>query len=189
MCAYDMDGKIDAIVDGGPCSVGVESTVLTLVARTPRILRPGRVTPEDLEAVLGEVDIDDAVLNQLKEGAVAASPGMKYKHYSPNAEVYVVKGSLSAFAEFVNGKDPNTTAALVFDGEESSLNCTTLSFGEEDDEVTQANVLFSDLRECDARGMKDVYVRCPSADGVGLAVMNRLLRAAEFRVIDLEAGT
>ena len=75
---HDMDGKIAAVVDGGPCEVGVESTVLTLCTRVPRILRPGRVTPEDLFDVLGEVDVDDAVLGQLAEGAVAASPGMKY---------------------------------------------------------------------------------------------------------------
>ena len=90
---HDMDGKIAAVVDGGACEVGVESTVLTLCTRVPRILRPGRVTPEDLFDVLGEVDVDDAVLGQLAEGAVAASPGMKYKHYSPNAEVYIVDGT------------------------------------------------------------------------------------------------
>jgi len=184
--AADLSGKIDAIVDGGPCSVGVESTVLTLAARVPRILRPGRVTPEELEAVLGEVDIDDAVLGQLKAGQTAASPGMKYKHYSPNAEVFIVKGSLPAFAAYVNAMDPATTAALVFSGEESALSCITLPFGEEQDDEAHANHLFAALRQCDDLGMKNVYVRCPSADGVGLAVMNRLLRAAEFRIIDLE---
>ena len=101
---HDMDGKIAAVVDGGPCEVGVESTVLTLCTRVPRILRPGRVTPEDLFDVLGEVEVDDAVLGQLAEGAVAASPGMKYKHYSPKAEVYIVDGSAEGFAKYVNEK-------------------------------------------------------------------------------------
>ena len=101
---HDMDGKISAVVDGGPCEVGVESTVLTLCTRVPRILRPGRVTPEDLFDVLGDVDVDDAVLGQLAEGAVAASPGMKYKHYSPKAEVYIVDGSAEGFAKYVNEK-------------------------------------------------------------------------------------
>ncbi len=182
----DMDGKIDAVVDGGPCSVGVESTVITLATRRPRVLRPGRVTPEELSAVLGEdVDIDDAVLNDLKEGQVAASPGMKYKHYSPNANVAIVTGSLEAFADYVNQQDPDTTAALVFDGEEHLLHCTCLPFGKEGDELAHANRLFAELRKCDDLGMKNVYVRCPGNSGVGLAVMNRLLRAAAFEIIKL----
>ena len=189
---HDMDGKISAVVDGGPCEVGVESTVLTLCTRVPRILRPGRVTPEDLFDVLGEVEVDDAVLGQLAEGAVAASPGMKYKHYSPKAEVYIVDGSAEGFAKYVNEKvveraaDEAAVAALVFDGEESLVNCVTLPFGAEDDSLGQAEHLFDDLRRADELGVSDIYVRCPSAEGVGLAVMNRLLRAAEFRIIEVD---
>ncbi len=189
---HDMDGKISAVVDGGPCEVGVESTVLTLCTRVPRILRPGRVTPEDLFDVLGEVEVDDAVLGQLAEGAVAASPGMKYKHYSPKAEVYIVDGSAEGFAKYVNEKvveraaDEAAVAALVFDGEESLVNCVTLPFGAEDDSLGQAEHLFDDLRRADELGVSDIYVRCPSAEGVGLAVMNRLLRAAEFRIINVD---
>ncbi|MBQ8083180.1 MAG: threonylcarbamoyl-AMP synthase [Clostridia bacterium] len=189
---HDMDGKIAAVVDGGPCEVGVESTVLTLCTRVPRILRPGRVTPEDLFDVLGEVEVDDAVLGQLAEGAVAASPGMKYKHYSPKAEVYIVDGSAEGFAKYVNEKvaeraaDEAAVAALVFDGEEDLVNCVTLPFGAEDDSLGQAEHLFDDLRRADELGVSDIYVRCPSAEGVGLAVMNRLLRAAEFRIIEVD---
>lgn len=189
---HDMDGKIAAVVDGGPCEVGVESTVLTLCTRVPRILRPGRVTPEDLFDVLGDVDVDDAVLGQLAEGAVAASPGMKYKHYSPKAEVYIVDGSAEGFAKYVNEKvaeraaEETAVAALVFDGEEALVNCVTLPFGAEDDSLGQAEHLFDDLRRADELGVSDIYVRCPSAEGVGLAVMNRLLRAAEFRIIEVD---
>lgn len=182
---HDMDGKIAAVVDGGPCEVGVESTVLTLCTRVPRVLRPGKVTPEELFEVLGEVEVDDAVLGQLAEGAVAASPGMKYKHYSPNAEVYVLNGSAEGFAAYVNEKDPEKTAALVFDGEEELVSCRTLPFGEAGDPLTQAERLFDDLRRADELGVEEIYVRCPDAEGVGLAVLNRLLRAAEFRVIDV----
>ena len=189
---HDMDGKIAAVVDGGACEVGVESTVLTLCTRVPRILRPGRVTPEDLFDVLGEVDVDDAVLGQLAEGAVAASPGMKYKHYSPKAEVYIVDGSAEGFAKYVNEKvaeraaEEAAVAALVFDGEEDLVHCVTLPFGAEDDPLGQAEHLFDDLRRADELGVSDIYVRCPSAEGVGLAVMNRLLRAAEFRIIQVD---
>ncbi|MBQ8469051.1 MAG: threonylcarbamoyl-AMP synthase [Clostridia bacterium] len=189
---HDMDGKIAAVVAGGPSEVGVESTVLTLCTRGPRILRPGRVTPEDLFEVLGEVDVDDAVLGQLAEGAKAASPGMKYKHYSPNAEVYIVKGSAKGFADYVNArvgvlaKEEAAIAALVFDGEEALLNCVTLPFGAEADSLSQAEHLFDDLRKADDLGVSGVYVRCPTEEGVGLAVLNRLLRAAEFRIIEVE---
>lgn len=193
---HDMDGKIAAVVDGGPCEVGVESTVLTLCTRVPRILRPGRVTPEDLFDVLGDVEVDDAVLGQLAEGAVAASPGMKYKHYSPKAEVYIVDGSAEGFAKVVaervaaldaEGIDGKAAvAALVFDGEESLVGCRTLPFGAEGDSLGQAEHLFDDLRKADELGVTDIFVRCPSAEGVGLAVMNRLLRAAEFRIIEVD---
>lgn len=182
----DLDEKVEAVLDGGACSVGVESTVITLATRHPRVLRPGKVTPEELSAVLGEdVEIDDAVLHRMEEGAVAASPGMKYKHYSPKANVVIVTGSIEAFTDYVNKRDPKTTAALVFDGEEKNLHCTCLPFGKEKDDLAHANRLFADLRKCDDLGMKNVYVRCPGKTGVGLAVMNRLLRAAAFEIIEL----
>lgn len=184
----DLDGKIDAIVDGGPCDVGVESTVITLCSEVPRLLRPGRVTPEELASVLGDIEVDDAVLHPLKEGAVVRSPGMKYKHYSPAADVIVVSGSLPDFREYVNRmaeENKGKTAALVFEGEEKGINCETLSFGRKDSDEEHANRLFGALRKTDEMGIDTVYVRCPSAEGVGLAVMNRLLRAAEFRVIEL----
>lgn len=184
----DLVGKINAIVDGGACDVGVESTVITLCSEIPRLLRPGKVTPEELASVLGPIKVDDAVLHPLKDGAVVMSPGMKYKHYSPTANVIVVSGTLSDFRNYVNEKvleNKGNIAALVFDGEETGLNCKTLSFGRKDSDTDHANRLFGALRKSDELGMDTVYVRCPSAEGVGLAVMNRLLRAAEFQVIEL----
>ena len=90
----DMDGRIEAVLDGGSCSVGVESTVLTLAEQPPRLLRPGGITLEQLKSVLGRVEMDDAVLHPLANGKRAASPGMKYKHYSPRANVVILDGSL-----------------------------------------------------------------------------------------------
>ncbi len=183
----DMAGKIDAVVDGGECSVGVESTVITLCTRRPRLLRPGGITPDDLFAVLGDLVIDDAVLGKLGEGEKAASPGMKYKHYSPNAKVVLVEANKNDFIAFVNemAEKNDGVAALAFDDEADLLNCRVITFGAEDDDAAHAARLFSALRECDDRGFKTVYVHAPKTDGVDLAVMNRLLRAAEYEVVKI----
>jgi len=181
----DLNGKIPAIVDGGKCSVGLESTVITLNERVPRILRPGGITPEKLEKVLGKIEIDDAVLNMLREGEKAASPGMKYRHYSPKAEVTIVKGSLEQFISFVSNFEAEGTAVLCFDGEEKLIPAKCIAYGKIDNPEQQAYRLFGALRELDNIGAKRVFARCPKAQGVGLAVYNRLLRAAGFKVIGL----
>lgn len=182
----DMNGRIDAVVDGGDCNFGVESTVVTLAGDVPRLLRPGAVTPEDLREVLGEIEIDEAVMSELKEGEKAASPGMKYKHYSPKAEVTIVKSSLKKFCEFAEKiEDKENTFALCFDCEENLIPLKCVSYGREDDSLAQSHRLFTALRELDELGAKVVYARCPSTEGVGMAVYNRLLRAAGFSVVEL----
>ncbi len=182
----DLDGRIAAIVDGGTCAVGVESTVIDVSGDTVRLLRPGAVTVEMLEAVVGTVEIDHAVLNQLKQGAVAASPGMKYKHYAPSARVILVKGSPAAYAAYVNARKGDGVAALCFDGEEDLLQVPFLTYGERANSQEQAHRLFDALRRLDEQGVHTAYAACPAPQGVGLAVYNRLLRAAGFEVIDLE---
>ena len=111
----DMDGKIDAVLDGGECAVGLESTVITLAADVPRVLRPGGVTVEQLREVLGKVEVDDAVLHQLAQGQTAASPGMKYKHYAPKANVILLKCSDDAYIDYVNKNAGTGVAALCCD--------------------------------------------------------------------------
>jgi L-threonylcarbamoyladenylate synthase len=182
----DMNGRIDAVVDGGECRVGLESTVITLVPKKPRLLRPGGITVEDIESVIGEIDIDDAVLNKLRDGEQAASPGMKYKHYAPKARVVLIKGSDEAFADYVNSHSGKEVAALCYE-EDKALTVPVFSLGKKGDYSSQAHLLFDSLREIDKKGgLKLVYARCPETDGVGLAVYNRLIRAAGFEVIDLE---
>jgi L-threonylcarbamoyladenylate synthase len=180
----DMNGKIEAVVDGGSCDVGIESTVITLAADVPRLLRPGGITLEQLEDVLGHVEVDPAVLSELKEGERPASPGMKYKHYSPKAEVYIVNGSLPSFLYQIDSDLCEGDAALCFEGEEKEIGVPCLSFGKQDSSVEQAHSLFDNLRKFDDMGVKRVFVRAPSADGVGLGVYNRLLRAAAFKILD-----
>lgn len=183
----DMKGRIDAIVDGGECSVGVESTVITLAGEKPRLLRPGGITLEQLREALGEVEMDDAVLHKLKEGAKAASPGMKYKHYAPKAEVVILKGSSKAYIDYINSHADENTAALCWEEDVPELKCRTLSMGKEKDQESQAHRLFDELRKIDSdESIKKVFARCPSIKGIGLAVYNRLIRAAGFEVIELE---
>lgn len=180
----DLEGKIDALVDGGECSVGIESTVISLATDIPRLLRPGGITPSMLTEVLGEIEIDDAVYNKLQEGAVAASPGMKYKHYSPGAEVILIKGTYENYIRYARENADEGTALLCFEGEEvSDIKCVT--YGKKDDPSSQAKHIFDALRNLDGIGAKKVFARFPENDGVGLAVFNRLVRAAAFNIIEV----
>lgn len=181
----DLCGKIDAVIDGGECRVGVESTVISLVSEKPRLLRPGGVTPEMLESVLGEIEIDDAVFNKLENGAKAASPGMKYKHYSPSARVILLKGTLENYKKYIEAHRSEKTVALCFDGEEKELSVPCLPYGAEKDSLSQAHLIFSRLREADEMGADTVFARYPERSGVGLAVYNRLIRAAAFEVVEV----
>lgn len=184
----DMTGRIAAIVDGGECEFGIESTVLTLATPVPRLLRPGAVTAEQLKEVLGEVQIDEAVLNPLAKDAVAASPGMKYKHYSPKAQIYIVRGGKEEFFSYLENHKGEADHVLIFEGEEDMTCLPFVTFGKEDEPLTQSHRLFVALRELDDDGAKTVFARCPSEKGVGLGVCNRLYRAAAFRFLSDKKG-
>ena len=178
----DMNGRIAAVVDGGASEFGVESTVISIESEDRvRILRPGCVTREMLLELCGEVIIDHAILHELEAGQKAASPGMKYKHYSPKADIIMVEGSLSDFTEYAGRNMTNGTYCLIFDGDEEDFPYRYLTYGRNSSE--QAHWLFQRLRELDDIGAEKVYVRAPSPEGVGLAVYNRLIRAAGFEVI------
>lgn len=182
----DLSGKIGAVIDGGDCEVGLESTVLTLCTNPPTLLRPGKVTLEELSDVLGEVRLSPAVTEKLSENEEAPSPGMKYRHYAPSAKVYLVRGGDEAFYSFINKQREDITA-LCYKGDEEHISCPFISLGEKGNYDEEAHVLFDALREIDKTDRKGtVYVRCPETEGVGLAVYNRLIRAAGFEVIDLE---
>ncbi len=182
----DMDGRIPLILDGGDCGVGVESTVVTLAGEQPVLLRPGYITHEQLEQVLGcPVQLAHAVTHQLAAGEKAASPGMKYKHYAPRADVTILQGDLAQYRAFLQQHAAEGVWALCFEGEEEGLPVPAVTYGLAADDATQAHALFGALRRLDEVGAKTVYARCPSETGVGLAVYNRLLRAAAFRVVAL----
>lgn len=178
----DMMGKIDAIIDGGDCEYGVESTVITLATEVPTLLRPGAITKEILESVIGEVYVAPAVLEGMKDNEVAASPGMKYKHYAPKAKVVIVKGDKEKYEKFVNSR--KNAYALCFNGDNIAI--PKVTYGRENDDLSQARELFDALRHLDELGAKKVYAHIPHKDGVGMAVYNRLIRAAAFCIIDLD---
>lgn len=177
----DMMGKIDGIIDGGDCEYGVESTVITLATDVPTLLRPGAITKEMIEAVIGEITVAPAVLEGMKNDEVAASPGMKYKHYAPKAKVVIVNADKKEYEKFVNAQ--KGAFALCFD--DDNITIPKITFGRENDDLSQAKELFDALRELDEMGAKKVYARIPHKDGVGMAVYNRLIRAAAFDIIDL----
>lgn len=182
----DMNGRIDAVIDGGMCEVGVESTVITLAGSVPRLLRPGGVTVEQLREILGTVEVDDAVLNGLADGAKAASPGMKYKHYAPKARVVLLKCTDDEYINYVNNVSTGSTAALCCDEDIPFLNVQCFSLGKRSEFSVHAHRLFDELRKIDEdNAVEVVFSRLPSTDGVGMALYNRLIRAAGFEVIDL----
>lgn len=182
----DLEGKIEAVYDGGKCSVGVESTVISLAGEKPILLRPGGITYEQLCSVLGEVQISGGVLNPLAEGETARSPGMKYKHYAPEAKITILKGDIEKFAKYVTEHSDGKTAVMCFEGEENFFSVPCVTYGSEEDSASQAQRLFEALRLIDETGAKRAYARYPEPAGVGLAVLNRLLRAAAFEVTELE---
>lgn len=186
----DFGENIDAIIDGGSCDCGVESTVVTVATEPPILLRPGFVTPEQLREVLPDLKIAEAVTKELPKGAKALSPGMKHKHYAPKAEAYAVLGSTENAVEFILKRisKEKRTAVICFDGEEKNFEAAAevFTFGSENDSEKQASKIFDLLRELDDDGVEEVFIRIGKMTGVGLAVYNRLIRACEFRIFDAD---
>ena len=184
---HDHDGRIDAIVDGGPCRVGVESTIVDLTERRPRLLRPGGIGPEQLLEVLGDLVVDKAVTAEITKDEVVKAPGMKYKHYAPQSEVVIVGGSREKAAAFIRAHFEPGDRVLCFEEELPLFDgCNPLSYGQEADVNTLSAGLFAALRELDVPKIHQVYARCPVGGGVAYAVQNRLKKAAAFHIVDAE---
>ena len=181
----DMDGKIDAIVDGGPCSVGVESTIIDLTVQPPRLLRPGGLPLEALEEVLGQVAVDDAVRRKMGEGERPRAPGMKYRHYAPKAAVTTVTGSPHRSAAWIAAHITENAGVICFD-EFAPLfpGHIVQRLGPAGDKLAQAQHVFDALRTFDDTDVPEIFAQCPDETGLGLAVSNRLKKAAGFHVVD-----
>lgn len=178
----DFYGKIEAIIDGGETKVGVESTVIDLTSERPTLLRPGGLPLEEIERVIGEVEIHPAVRGKLVD--VARAPGMKYKHYSPNAQVMVVEGPRERvrekIAELVEEYRSRGLRVGVMATEEYGAD-EFFHLGKTEEEV--ARNLFKALRELDKRGVDVIIAEGIEERGLGFAVMNRLRKAAGYRIV------
>ena len=181
----DMDGKINGIVDGGPCSVGVESTIIDLTVTPPRLLRPGGLPLEALEAVLGTVTVDKAVRQKLADGEQAKAPGMKYRHYAPKAPVTVITGTPGASAAYIAAHLTKHSGVICFDEYAPLFEAHTIHrLGPAGDKLAQAQHVFDALRTFDGTDVTEIFAQCPDEGGLGLAVGNRLKKAAGFHVIE-----
>ena len=178
----DMDGKIEGVVDGGPCSVGVESTILDLTCQPPRLLRPGGLPLEDLERLIGHIDVDRAVTAPLQEGEKPKAPGMKYRHYAPKAPVTVVTGAPEASAREIQRRAGKGAGIICFD-EYADLfrGMEVHTLGPSGDKLVQAQRVFDALRTFDNSNVTEIYTQCPDNRGLGLAIGNRLKKAAGRR--------
>ncbi len=181
----DMDGKIDGIVDGGACAVGVESTIIDLTVSPPRLLRPGGLPLEALEDVLGEVAVDKAVRQKLENGEKAKAPGMKYRHYAPKAPVTAVTGAPNRSAAWIRDHLTDGAGVICFDEFAPLFGGHIVhKLGRSGDKLTQAQHVFDALRTFDDTDVTAIFAQCPDEGGLGLAVSNRLKKAAGFHVVD-----
>ena len=186
----DMSGRIPLILDGGPCGVGVESTVLDVTGPVPRILRPGGVSPEQIREVCGACEVDPAVMRPLREDERPRSPGMKYRHYAPSGELTIYRGSEESVAAAISaaydqakksGKNPLILALESNLPRYAARNARSLGDSAEE----AARSIFAALREADGQGIDTILSEAVDTEGIGLAVMNRLGRAAAFHIIEV----
>lgn len=183
----DMDGKIDGIVDGGACRVGVESTIIDLTVSPPQLLRPGGLPLEELRQVLGEVTVDKAVTQQVTEGLRPRAPGMKYRHYAPHAPVTVVTGAPHRSAAYIQAVLREGEGVICFEEfRERFAGRVRQSLGSAGDTAQQAHRVFDALRRFDSTEVTHIYAQCPDDSGLGLAVGNRLKKAAGFHIVDAD---
>lgn len=183
----DMAGKIDAIVDGGPCQVGLESTIIDLTCTPPRLLRPGGVTLEQLRQTLGAVEVDKAVKEILAPGEQPRAPGMKYRHYAPEAPVTVVRGAPEKTAEYIKTHLPQGAGVICFEEFAGFFGGNPVeTLGPMGDKAGQARALFGALRGFDRVKVTEIYAQSPDEADLGLAITNRLNKAAGFHLIDVE---
>lgn len=187
----DLDGKIEIIVDAGSSKVGLESTVLDVTVEPPVLLRPGGITPEEIEGIIGPIEIDKTILGKINEDNIPRAPGMKYKHYSPKAHVIIVSSGnpdrqVAKIIELANRneKEGKQVGICATDQTiEHYRGFDAISVGDRENPKTIASNLFSLFREFDERGAQIILAESVDKNGVGLAIMNRMVKAAGYDII------
>jgi len=186
----DLYGRVDVIIDAGNCSVGVESTVLDTTSSPPVIFRPGGITFEQLEKVLGRVSLDPAILTERKGDFVPKSPGMKYKHYSPKGQVIIIEGALHDVVSKINElideySSKGLRVGVMATNQTSSgyQGAEVISLGDRENAAEIAANLFKVMREFDEKETDIILAESVSSSGIGLAIMNRLSKAAGYNII------
>lgn len=190
----DMNGRVDAIIDGGDSNIGLESTIVKInTDGSLTLLRPGKITKEDIETIGIKVHLADAVTSLLKENEVALSPGLKYKHYAPKAPLILLDANKEKIVSYVkeNHAESERIAIIAYEddadyiAEYTNTNTDVYSFGKREDEATQAHLLFKLLRDTDEAEYNVIYAPLPEKCGIGLALYNRMIRAAAHNIIRL----
>ena len=187
---YDeFESKVDYFIDGGNCEVGLESTVVKVIDSIPHILRPGKITPEKIKEVSGSVTIDSHILHQLKSSGTPLSPGMKYRHYAPNAKcILIYSHDNSKMVDKINALATEYKNPLIICCNENLKyykNNATINLGSKDNLDEISKNIFSTLRKVDTINPDIVLIEGVDSKGLGLAIMNRLIRACEYNYIEI----
>lgn len=188
----DMDGKIDMILDGGPVSIGLESTIIDMTCDVPMILRPGYITKEMIEMVIGQVDVDGTIMTGLSSNISPKAPGMKYRHYAPKADLIIIEGNVEKVIQKINKLTSEKIEAglkvgIIGTDETVSqyLRGIVKSIGPRNDEAVIARHLYGILREFDESEVSCIFTESFQTPKMGQAIMNRLLKAAGHHVIHI----
>lgn len=183
----DMDGKIDAVLDGGDCQIGVESTVVDTLSGKAAILRPGAVTIDMISSVLGEDKVLRTAKTSVLKNEAPKAPGMKYRHYAPKAIVHLICGSPNESCEYIKSRVQNDDGVLCFSEFLNEFTCKTIDFGKSYDKKAHAHVLFSAFRDFDNECVKRIFVQCPREYGEDIATVNRLKKSSEGNVYSIKS--
>ena len=181
----DLNGKIDMIIDGGSCDIGLESTVIDVTTLSPVILRPGGVTFEDVYELFPDVSYDKHLtLDVISDTVKPKSPGMKYKHYAPQGELYILDGELSKVKDYIKENADSSTAVFTYDNINFDMPYVR-SLGDINTPLSGSKLLFDLLRECDSEKITKIFALMPEKKGVGFALYNRMFKAAGGKIIKL----
>lgn len=188
----DLNGRVDIIIEAGDSNIGVESTVLDISLWPPTILRPGGISKEQLQKILGEVDIDPTLMEENLDKFIPKSPGMKYKHYSPKADLIVVEGELSNVAGKINAlleeyKKKGLSVGVLSTEQTRNLynGAKVISLGDRLEPETIASNLFKALRDFDDLGVQLILAEAVDDRGIGFAIMNRMKKAAGYKIVHI----